>query len=312
MRENSAGRRSEHSTLRGDVLAIASGRALEFFGPRDSCSVIAPWPIWSCELSCDGSHALALSEDGREGRVWTTDTGGVVRDLEGDVSRHSLRAGFATIDGRLFVVADSRRRSLSLVPIDSASDGAAINLSGLATFRLERVVDLGAGFIGLHGSRHAEQYYTGAVLPGRSLLSDTEALQSVLRSSLAPWWWGYELAIGPGPSGQVVVAKNPEWDADQGAPERLDEDLRGFVFWDPTLARVVDRLPWHGPIPNAGTIGADADRIAIERRDGVELISRATGESRVIEAIALDPYRMVIARRRGGGVEVVAIDATDF
>ena len=47
-KENSADRRSEHSVLRGGVLAIASGRALEFFAPRDSCAVIAPWPIWGC------------------------------------------------------------------------------------------------------------------------------------------------------------------------------------------------------------------------------------------------------------------------
>jgi hypothetical protein len=270
-------------------------------------AVRVPWPVWRHELSTDGAYLLVLGDEGRRGQVIETKTGAHLLDLSGgSENRHSLRAGLVTIGGRAYVLADPRRGSLAIWSLDSTERIASVNLSGLTTFRLERIVPLAAGWVALHGSRFAEQYYTIAIVAESELLADPEALQAVLLSRPAPSWWGYETAIGPAGLSHAVIARNPEWDPDE-PPEWEDEDLRGFLVWDLHAGRVVDRLRWTGAIPNGGVIGADSRCVAIERDGEVEVIDRVTGASRVLAGLALDPYRLSVATRRGAELVIAAI-----
>lgn len=268
----------------------------------------AGWSVWRHELSSDGRYVMALDADGSRGQVWDARTGAPLLALAGgSPHRHSLRAGLAEVSGAACALVDDRRDVLSVFAVADGRRAAWLNLSGWVGFRVERIVALPAGWLAVHGSRHAEQYYTVALLPGHAVLRDTEILQTTLRERTGPSWWGYEIAAGPAGDGQVVIARNPEWDAAQ-RPDHPDDDLRGFLVWDLAAAAVVQRVPYDGEIPNGGAIGADAHQIAIERNGHVELIARAGGRPRIVPALALDPYRMTVARAERDGIAIAPIE----
>lgn len=291
--------------LRSAVAAARVDMGLAIADPHGLRTVTPPWPVWRHELSPDGALLLAIGDEGRRGQIWSTATGALLLELVGSsADYHCLRAGIAEIDGHGYALTDTKRGVLSVLGLDGGERVAWLNLNGLTTFRVNRVVPLEVGWIALHGSRFAEQYYTVAIVPAHEVLTDTEALQSVLLERPAPWWWGYQVAIGPAGAGQAVIVRDPKWEEDDGEPEWEDEDLRGFLFWDFMERRVVDRLRWSGAIPNGGTLGADRDRIAIERVGVVEVVDRKSGESHLTSALALDPYRLTIARRDGHGLVI--------
>jgi len=292
-----------HLVLRAAVAVARTDAGLAIADLRGVRTVVPPWSVWRYALSPNGTYLMAIDDQGRRGQIWSTANAIPLLELVGGSEhRHCLRSGVAEIGARGYALTDATRGALSVFEFERGERVAWLNLSGLTTFEVDRVIQLEPGWIALHGNRYAEQYYTVAIVPIEEVFTDPEVLQSVLLARPSPWWWGYQVAIGPATPGQAVIARNPEWE--EGDPEWKDEDLRGFLFWDLARQQVVGRLPWDGAIPNGGTIGADPDRIAIERAGAIDVIDRKSGESRTVPGSALDPYRLTIARRDGGSVVI--------
>lgn len=299
----------EAPCLRNRVLATRFETRLWVADGGRGLALNVGWPIDRHELSVDGAYLFALGDRGQRGAVWQVSTGRCVLEILGaSVRTQSLRASLATIGDSPYCLASTRQGALVAHALTDGGRPGWQNLSGWVAFYVERAVPLGGDWLAIHGSRHAEQYYTAAIVPTRELLDDTEVLQTALRERPAMVSWGYEIAVGPAGPEQAVMLKDPSWD-DDDRPDDPDEATRGFLFWDLASGRVVERLPYAGEIPNAGTIAATARHAAIARADSLELIERGSGASSTIEALAFDPYRFEVARAtsRGTVVEPVVV-----
>ena len=132
------------------------------------------------------------------------------------------------------------------------------------------------------------------------------ALQEALVDRPSVTEWGYRLAIGPASPGGAVVYRDAEWDPED-PPDEPDEAFVGFEIWDLQRAAITQRIPYVGPIPVGADIGADQDRIAVMMSDHVLEVSRGSSETRRLEALALDPFRLEIACVSGNELVVVRL-----
>jgi len=256
-------------------------------------------------LSVDGRYLIAREVGGRRATVWDAATGDRVLALESESRQpHTLRASLGELAGEPIVfVYDHGRKDLVLRSLVDGGERGWWSTSGYTGFRVESVTAIEPGWVGTLGHRDGEQYDTMVVTRATT---HAVVLQNGLAEPGHAQVWGYKVAVGPAGAGQVVLYRNPEWEPDD-EPEGPDETLVGFAIYDLASATVLQRLTHEQPVANAVALGADADRIVVAVPQGVRVIDRATAASRELPAIALDPYRLQIARLIEGQVEIVAI-----
>lgn len=268
------------------------------------------WPIERHEVSSDGRYVLALGDDSRRARVWEAATARLMLDLVGDPERRqSLRVGLSSSNGETLAWVASTRRKTELfsLAVHDASERAWVSTSGLLSFHVERIVELGSGWSAVQGFRHAEQYDTAVAVRTHAMLADPETLQTALRTRPKIGTWGYRVAVGPVTGGQVVFFRDPELD-DEEPPNDPDEALTGLMIWDLEQARVVERIAYRrGDVLNGSVLGGNAAVVAVEVGGRIDVVTRRTGEVRQVEGLALDPYRLEVVCVRGESLKIVAI-----
>lgn len=287
--------------LRQRTLSWYAGQSLFIADAQGTRSFQSDWAVQRHELTPDGRYLLALGDDGKRAQIWEISSGRPLVDLVGDPERRqSLRVGFATIGGELFVCVAraSRKTALSIVSLSDAKERAWLSTSGMIGFHVESIVQLGPDWVGIHGFRHAEQYDTVVAIPAGEMLNDSEILQTALRERPSVQEWGYRVTLGPAGPGQAVIFRDPEWDADD-LPDDPEEAFSGFAIWNLATARVLQRIPQTSTMLNGAVIGSNERLIAAELSAHIEIISRETAEVQSIEGVALDPYSMEIARFEG-------------
>ncbi|HVV86512.1 MAG TPA: hypothetical protein VHE35_25820 [Kofleriaceae bacterium] len=292
--------------LRGGVLATRRDEGVHVVGRGAARDLVPGWPIDRHELSADGQHLVVIGDRGRRLMAWDVATGGCVLDVFSGTDRaESVRGGVVTIAGKPRCLAEIEPTMLAIYTLGVAGRTAWQNLTGWVAFSVERVVPLDDGWLAVHGSGHAEQYYTVVIVPGAALLDDTERLQDDLRRRGSMRAWGYDLAVGPAGPRRAVVLKDPGWSEDNPADpaDGPDEALRGFQVWDLATSTVIERVPYDGDIANAGVIGARDGTFVIARAGGVDVVDRA-GQVRRLDGLAFDPHRFELAHQRGARIVI--------
>lgn len=137
---------------------------------------------------------------------------------------------------------------------------------------------------------------TVVVVPASAVLSDTQALMTALSEQPTIKEWGYEVGVGPVDHDGLVIFRDPQWE-DSDVPEDPAEAFRGLVVYDLPSRTVRERIAYEA-IPRGAMLGGDASRFAIAHPDHVEILARGTvaGRARRVEAVALDPHRLELAR----------------
>jgi hypothetical protein len=255
----------------------------------------------------DGQLVLARGDHGRRAAIWNVVTGARIFEIGADdARRESLRASIANVAGRelAFVTTQSRKTALVQHTLPDGREGRWLSTRGMLAFDPERVVGLTGSWIAVYGHGYSEQYDT--VVAVDIGVDDVEALQTALREKPAIKQWGYRVAIGPAGAEQVVVYRDAEWTEDD-VPEDPDEAFCGIEIWDLRTSAVVERIAHHDDVPAGTNIGANVDHVAIEMPEYVTVFSRRSGSSRRIPCLALDPYRLTVARRDGDQITIDSI-----
>lgn len=255
------------------------------------------WNLYRHHLTPDGRYLLVLGDDARRAQVLEVRSGRRVLEVLGDETRrHSLRIGLGEIAGEMFAFVASRAKPnlLSVVSVRDGTRQGWLSTSGMIGFAVDRVVPLASGWIGFQGHGDGEQYDTVVAVPAPSMLGDVEALQTALREPRVKAW-GYRVGIGPMTDGCTVTFRDPEWDP-ADPPDDPAEAFTGLLVHEPASGRLIERIAYDGPVENGVTLGGDDTRIAVEIGGGVDVVARGEGTVTRISAVALDPYRLEVAR----------------
>lgn len=294
--------RSGPLILRAGRLAHCQGRTITVIDDAGVRSLDAPWDIDRCLLSADGAFATALGDEARRAVVWDSATGRQVAAFAGlEGRRHSLRIGVTTCGADPCALVAVWNQPISVVGLRNGQELSRVATIALVWFHVTNFIEFSSQWVGVQGYLDGEQYDSILAIPSAGMLSDTDALQAAVTDPVAVREWGYKIAAGPVGNSHAVFYRDPEWD-DDDPPDDPAESFRGFVIWNLAEKRVEQRIAHKCDVASAGAIGGDGDRIAIATAGRVNLVRRATGETRSIEAIALDPYRLEIARIEADGI----------
>jgi hypothetical protein len=296
--------------LRARTAAWRRANSLLVVDEDGARSLDADWSVERHELSADGQFILALGDDSKRAQIWETKSGRRVLTLAGDLERRqSLLVDIGAIDAEpyAFVYVRKRPKSLSLVALADGRERAWLSTSGMIALLVDRVISLEPRWLAVRGHGDGEGYDTIVAIPARESLSDTQVLQTALLDHPRIKEWGYRVAVGPAGAGQVVIFRDPEWDDADGPPDDPHEAFAGFLVFDLASTLVVERIAYGGKVPDGATIGADRSCIAVETGDGVDVITRATGNRESVDALALDPYRLELLRRDGDALVIARL-----
>jgi hypothetical protein len=193
---------------------------------------------------------------------------------------------------------------LSLIRVSDGTKQGWLSTAGMIWFKVEQVSPLQPSWLAVQGFIPGEYYDTIVVIRADEVLGDVEVLQTALRELPSVKEWGYRIAVGPVGPTSAVLFRDPEWD-EQEPPDDPNEAFRGLVIWDLAACRVIQRIEYDGDLQSGATLGGDEHTIAIQARDHVDLVARATGAVQRVEAIALDPFSLEVASLGAGGVSIL-------
>lgn len=294
--------------LRAGVVAWRDGGTVTVIGAGGTRTLQVDAPVESHELSVDGCYLLTRSDDGRRAQAWEVVTGERVLEAVGDEHRQSLQANVASIDGaaHAFVISRRQRGVLRVLAIPGGEERSWQVGAGMLGFLVDGVVALEPGWLGIRGHGDGEQRDTVVAVPAAAVLSDPFVMQTALTEAPSVLARGYRLAIGPAGDGRVITFHDPESDPDD-PPDDPDDAFCGFIVWDLATRQPVDRVAYTGAVADGATIGADETRIFVEGAGYVDTIARDGGAVRRLEALALDPHALQLARRAGDHVVIEAL-----
>jgi hypothetical protein len=297
------------AVLRHRTIVWRGERELLAIDADGARTIHADWPLDYHELTPDGRYLLARGDEGRRAQVWEIRSGRRMLELLGDEVRpHSLRANLGTVGDCTYAFAFRwpRRHELALLAVHDGAQRGWLVASGMIAFRIERVIPLGGDWLGVHGFRDGEYSDTVVAIPGRAALDDYDVLQAALLQQPRVWEWGHRVTIGPAEPGRAVIYRDAEWE-DDDRPDDPDEAFRGIQILDLPTRKIVERIPHDERVPNLATIGASSEVIAIEMGGHVNVVDRASGAVRRVDALALDPYRLEVAVADGEHVVIAAL-----
>lgn len=272
-----------------------------------SREITTPWRIDDHEVTADGRFVIALGDDGKRAAVWETGNGRRLIDIVGEENaRQSLRAGLIVVDKELFVLRAVRNADMSIIAVADGTERAWIVSTGSAWFHVLRIAQLDEHWLALLGYRGDDQYNTVVAIAAHEAMRDPMVLSTALTKSQTAGEWGYRLAAGPAGIGRAVVFRDPDWGDDE-LPDDPTDAFRGLIIRDLVERRVIQRIEYDADVDFGSTLGADAALIAIAVGDRVDVIERSTNSMRRVMAVALDPYRMEIARIDDGRINIVKL-----
>ena len=292
--------------LRNGTLVWRGEREVTVLDARGLRRLPADWLVDRIELASDGGVVLAFGDRHRRAQVWEAVSGARVLTITGQERVHSLHGGLAVIEAVPYAFTATRDATISILDLRDNSTRGWLSVTGYVWFQVDRVIGLGPTWLAVVGHRVGEQYDTVVVLSARIALNDPMAIVEALTERSVNEW-GYSVAVGPLSDDGAVIFRDPEWSEDDEAPDDPAAAFCGLVLYDLSRGEICERIP-HEAIPTGATIGGDATRVAIEHADHVELIARGTGgATRTVEAIALDPFRMEVARVVDGAIEIAPL-----
>lgn len=294
--------------LRARTVAFREARRLVVAGALGARLLDAEWPLEAHQLTPDGRYLLALGDDGKRAAVWDLASGVRVLELAGDPARRqSLRTGFAVAGSELLALCAQRNQNITLRAVPGGGERGWQATSGRTWFHLRAAFPLDGRWVAALCYRDGEQYDSIIAVPSAELTRDPMLLEGALTERPANCEWGYRIAAGPAGPGQAVFFRDPDWSPDDDAPDDPAESFRGLLVRDLASCAVVQRIAYDGPVEQRATLGADAERIAVELDGAVDLVSRATSAVARIDALALDPHRLEIARLEGHALVILRL-----
>lgn len=301
-----AGSRFAAACLRASNLAARRGNELQILARGAEHVVSTAWTIDAHELSPDGAYVLARGDQGRRFGVWDTATGALLFEGHDDSRRESIRASLAAVgdNTRAFVATRSRPSALVVRMVPGGLEECWLSTIGMIAFEVQQVQSLGGTWVGVLGHSDGDQFDTVVAVDLRA--RDTELLQTALREPPSIKDWGYRVAIGPGTDSQAVIFRDAEWDHDDVPDDEADAFV-GIAVWDLATAKVIQRIPYRGPVAVGAEIGGDASRVAVQLPDHVVWISRVDGVEHRIDALALDPYHLAVAHVDGADIVISSL-----
>lgn len=296
------------AVLRSRTLVWRQERTLTAVDASGARTLLADWDIYSHELTPDGRFVLALGDDAKRGAVWDVRTGRRVLDIDGDLEhRQSLRAGLVTIDDELFSFVNVRNKDTSIKAVHDGTERGWLATTGMFWFHVMSVVPIDEYWLAIQGYHDGEARDQIVVFPAAEALLDPMVLYEALYEDLHIREWGCRAAVGPAGPGSAVIFRDPEWDEDDEPPDDPLETFHGLMVWDLDASQVTQRIAYDGEVKDGATLGADAERIAVDVGGQVDVVLRASGEVRRMDAIALDPYRLEVAKVEGETITIAGI-----
>ena len=229
------------------------------------------WGGWATRLwrwRAGVGHLLTAAYD-----VRGDEFGGAFAVIRGEVimfiAQHGVLRGFTT-DGR---------------------ERFAANLGTPRNFLVRSIAQLPGDRLALFGNEGSDPYNEVVTVFVDDILNDPDSVQKALRLKNPIRDRAWSLAVGPCAPDSAVVFRNPE---DEEIPED-DEDLEelgdvgnftGVYIRNLDSGTLIERIPYSGNAISGVRIVATPRLVALEVRDGIDLISRGSGEAHEIRALA--------------------------
>jgi hypothetical protein len=293
--------------LRGQTMVWCEDRSLVVLDSSGTRSIPVDWDVDSYELTPDGQLVLALGDDSKRARVWETATGNRVFDFTGDVNhRRSLRGGLTQFGEKLYALLVIRNQPISIMELPGAGEVGWISTTGIIWFHPTRMFGLAEHWLAVHGYYDGESRDVIVVFSLLEAMQDPMVLYSALTEDSSIREWGDTLAAGPAGPKNAVFFRDADWDEDE-PPDDPAVVFHGLVVWDLNSRAVIQRIEYHGEVADGATMGADANCVAIEFAEHVEIVSRSSGEVAIVDALALDPFQMQVARLDVDAICIVSL-----
>jgi hypothetical protein len=304
--------------LGGDTVAHASGPSVEILRVTPT----ETWQVTSFDVEMDVNW-LEVAPDGQSALIW----GGWARRLwhwragEG----HQLIAAYNErrdeFGGGFVIIRDEVIRFIAQhgVLLGVATDDRerfAVNLATPRNFHVRGIAHLPGDRLALFGDENREPFSQVVTVSVDDLLNDPDSVQKALHLENPIRDRAIRLAVGPCAPDAAVVYRDPENEEIPDDEEDLEElgdvgNFTGVYIRNIDSGTLIERIPYNGPARSGERIVATPRVVALEVRDGIDLISRGSGEVREIRALAatLDVSSMRAAWLvEDGGIEIRSIN----
>lgn len=299
--------------IAGDRAVWAAGRSVVIGAPdRDPVRLELEFAIDRVAIHPDASHAFAIGGDGRQLAVLALAAPAVAFTLgAADAPRMSMRAGFARLAGAPLLVAAHKKGELHGYDLARHAPVFWVNVGAPLAFHLDHAVALADDQLALLGHHFSDTLDTLEIVTTDELRHDAQTLQNALADRTGVRDVAVGLAVGPCGADSIVIARDPE-DSEDRDPDDDDppvgelEGYRGLYVRSLATGAITARIAYAGEIRSGARIGGDARVIAIDHGRRIDVIDRATATVSAItgDVIALDPYRLRIARLAGDAIEI--------
>jgi hypothetical protein len=274
--------------LGGDTVAHAFGASIKILRVTQT----ETRQVTSFDVEMDVNW-LDVAPDGQSALIWGGWATRLLRWRAGegnqliasyDVRGDDFGGGFAIIrdEVTMFIAQHGVLRGFGI----DGRERFAANLAAPRTFIVRGITSLPGDRLALFGNEGSDPFNEVVTVSVDDLLNDPDSVQRALRLDRA-----WHLAVGPCAPDSAVVFRNPE---DEEIPDD-DEDLEelgdvgnftGVYIRNLDSGTLIERIPYSGHVISGGGIVATPRLVALEVLDGIDLISRGSGEVREIRALA--------------------------
>jgi hypothetical protein len=279
--------------LGGDTVAHAFGTSVEIL----RVTPIESRQVTSFDVEVDVNW-LNMAPDGQSALIW----GGWARRLwhwrageehqlitASNTRRDEFGGGFAIIRGEVirFIAQHGVLRGF-------ATDGRerfTVNLSEPRNFLVRSMTTLPDDRLALVGDENREPYVRVVTILVDDLLNDPDSVQKALCLENPIRDRAVRLAVGSGAPDSAVVFRDPENEEVPDDDEDLEElgdvgNFTGLYIRNLDSGTLIERIPYSGPAKSGVRIVATPRFVALEVVDGIDIISRGSGEVREIRTLA--------------------------
>ncbi len=289
-------------------LAVARGREVSLYRVDDGAArlahrVDAEVEVQRLHVAAGGDAALFGDRD----RVWCWTAAGGTRLLATRAGpREHFAVGFAGVDDTVVLLA--QKGALTATDLGGGPRFTA-ELRSPRSLYAERVVELPAGFLALHGAEFSDPFDTVVVVELAALAGDAQRVQAALADRRPLVDRAPRLIVGPGPGSSAVVFRDPEAEEAHDPDDDPDElpdvwGLRGFYLRDLHSGALIRRVGFDGPVEPGAELMATAHGFVLTSASAVQVLDRSgrLAWSRSCRALGLDARsgRLAVLDEAGG------------
>ncbi|MBS1596997.1 MAG: hypothetical protein JST75_02145 [Bacteroidetes bacterium] len=224
----------------------------------------------------------------------------------------SFGCGFIIVDGLTITTLHQNGNLRGFL-----NDGKEIffsNMESPRSFHPRSFVNLSGNQIAITGFFFSDFAYSAIIIPVEVLLSGKDRFQEEIRSK-APADRAVDLTIGPADSGCFVAFRDPE-DTEIPEDKEEEEDLKdvgnftGVYIRDFNSQKLINKYPYRGKTGTSYPIVATKKIIAIQVKNGVDIIDRISGDTKNISNTILDVAGLQIVKINNKVIEdIVSMNA---